>query len=1363
MNRLFEESETRELPKAIIDVELDDVEAIVLKLLVLIDKPFQKTEIKSIARSIISSVSSYSSIKNARIDESINSLLAKGVIIQFNSGFGIHPKIVFKIFPLAKDNLLLIRAAISYFTSQYYYNHHDIVIRLSILANDFDSLNKLTRISQSYNWSSSTEQLRNALLSLGDLSYIKPLLSRFHEHPRDLFLNTLPFSLYYEYFDQLKDIYLDPTIQIDSYSKYVYASCANLILPVSEVVEITHALGINKNSLFFAKLLQGDLDDALFLASIFLIDIQEEEGHKKKELPGAFGLLYGIALLVAGGPKNFTLASTFIRSAIKNMPHPQGYDNPFNSFAQIILLFINHKIGKKTTSVNEMFLTYQKVFHQQFLTAVLNWFGKPMKGASYPSFINEKEEFEFRASGLMTSDDTPEYCEKRLAELRSKFDFVPLAELFQPEEIWEDVLAILANELSNNKNVGLKDGNTPEKRLIWLVDPLDQNSVTCLEQSKNKNGWNKGKERSISRMLSLMPDFSLKEDRAIIECFQKSNYYNELHVKDWHKLVRALSAHPEVYTVTEPHLPLKIRIQEAQIQIDKNKQGATIKLNPSSPEPRIVKESSTSYLFTHWSARAMQVYTVLAESKLKEIVIPQSGMEKAKPVIERLNEVMPVAGNFTQNSAKTKKSESIPVFQLTPVDNRLHVQLLIEVIEGEDARFIPGIGSAEVLVKSSKNEVFNIQRDRSREKNILVELAERIDWLQEMKSTSAQLFIDNDEEILDFLAEVKEHAPEVKIIWPKGERLKVAKVLTIANFKININKSQDWFALDAEVVIDEKLKLNIQQLLEQSKGGALKYIQLDDKTYLSICSDLQKRLAALDAVAHKKGSKLLVHALGSASIEKFVEGVEDVKSDKLWKQHLDSLDQLKSYTPSLPDNLQAELRPYQEEGVCWLDRLHNWGVGACLADDMGLGKTIQAISILLKYAKNGASLVLAPASVCSNWINELNRFAPTLNPVEFKSQNRDDVLSNLKAHDILVMSYGLLQANPDLLDKRDWNIVILDEAHAIKNAKSVRSQAVMKLNAKFKIITTGTPIQNHLGELWNLFQFINPGMLGTSEQFVKKFVQTDNASDSQQIRKQLTRYISPFILRRNKNDVLDDLPEKTEITLHVSLSDQERAMYEVLRQEAIEQITGNEAQGGAKHLQILAEITKLRQMSCHPQLVVPDSDIPSSKLEALEVLVDDLIEANHKALIFSQFTKHLALIRAMLDKKGISYQYLDGSTPLNKRELAIDNFQNGMSDLFLISLKAGGVGLNLTAADYVIHMDPWWNPAVEDQASDRIHRIGQKRPVTIYRIIAENTIEEKIVKMHHNKRDLADKLLANTDQSAKISSEELLGLITENY
>ena len=1363
MSRLFSESEMSdkmEIPYGILDVELTAEEAVVLKTMVFIGELFSKNEMTRTVKSVLASVAAYANISKRLIDVSFYSLENKGLVGQFDGVYGVDKKTSRLIRPLVKDNLLLFKA-IEKRNTYFGYNTERVSIPMAILTNDFNALNKQLYVSEPYFYKSAPDVIRKALIDLGDFTLINPLPSRFNEQQHDFFLNTLPLFLDYNSFSQLKGVYLDDTVKCNSYAKYVYASCAQLVLPVDEAVEIVSALKLESSSLFFIKLLQGDLESALIQGADFVANTQDREGHKRKELPGAYGMLYGIVLLVAGGSKNLTMAATFMRSGIKMLQGSPENANPFRSFAQICLLFINHKLGKKSTTKDEIYATYKSYFHNYFLTAVFNWFGKPLGDTYIPIDLSEKEEFEYRASGLKGPNDTAAYCDLRMKQLQEKFKSTPLAQIYKAEEVWEDVLSILATELSKSKSSS-EDSKTPQKRLLWLVNPLDCYSLECLEQSHKRSGWSKGKKRSILRMLNAVPEFSSKEDRRVISCLQKHSYYNELEIRNFDKLLLALADHPEVYTISEPHLPISIRVQEVQIKIDKSNQGAIIKLNPSSPLQRVEKETSTSFIYTSWSPKALQIFNVLKDSGLTEIAIPKSGMTKAKPVIDRLNEVMPVAGNFAKSSAKKKKSANIPVIQLTPVDDRLHVQLLIEVLNGEEARYIPGVGSTEVLVKSAKNELFNVVRNRTLEKSILMELAERVDWLQEMKSSSAQLFIDNDEDILDFLADVKEHAPEVKVIWPKGERLRVAKVVGHGDFSISVNKSQDWFAVDGEVEVSPKLKLTVQQLLDKSNGGALKYIQLDDKTYLSIRTDLQKRLAALDAVSHTKGKKLLVHPLGASGVEDFIDGAEQVKTDKEWKQHLDKIELQKKYKPTAADNLQAELRPYQEDGVLWLDRLRHWGVGACLADDMGLGKTIQGISILLKYATSGASLVIAPSSVCANWMKELQRFAPTLNPVELKVQNREETLQSLKAYDILVVSYGLIQSNPDLLDKISWNTIVLDEAHAIKNSKSVRSRAVMKLNAQFRLITTGTPIQNHLGELWNLFQFINPGMLGSSDQFTKKYVQNDTSDKSKQMRKALNRYIAPYILRRNKNDVLDDLPEKTEITLHVTLSEQERAMYEVLREKAIEQIDEGEALG-AKHLQILAEITKLRQMSCHPQLVAPGSKIPSSKLEAFESLVDDLINAGHKALVFSQFTKHLGLIRQLLDKRGITYQYLDGSTPIKQRALAIDNFQRGQSDLFLISLKAGGVGLNLTAADYVIHMDPWWNPAVEDQASDRAHRIGQKRPVTIYRIIAEDTIEEKIVKMHHNKRDLADKLLANTDHSAKISSEELFNLIRESH
>jgi SNF2 family DNA or RNA helicase len=316
----------------------------------------------------------------------------------------------------------------------------------------------------------------------------------------------------------------------------------------------------------------------------------------------------------------------------------------------------------------------------------------------------------------------------------------------------------------------------------------------------------------------------------------------------------------------------------------------------------------------------------------------------------------------------------------------------------------------------------------------------------------------------------------------------------------------------------------------------------------------------------------------------------------------------------------------------------------------------------------------------------------------------------------------------------------------------------MQLKASFRIVLTGTPVQNHLGEVWNLFNFTNPGLLGSLQHFTDTFIK----SDDEKTRKYLKKLITPFILRRTKSAVLDELPPKTEIVKKIQLSNEEMAFYEALRRQAIENLTGKDnTPPGAKQIQVLAEITKLRQASCNPLLIDKDIRIPSSKLAAFLEIANELKENKHRALVFSQFVSHLSIVRKALDEQGVTYQYLDGSSPMAEREKSVRKFQSGEGDFFLISLKAGGLGLNLTAADYVIHLDPWWNPAIEDQASDRAHRIGQTRPVTIYRLVAENTIEEKIIQLHNTKRDLAESLLEGSDRSARLSLNELIALIKE--
>ena len=332
---------------------------------------------------------------------------------------------------------------------------------------------------------------------------------------------------------------------------------------------------------------------------------------------------------------------------------------------------------------------------------------------------------------------------------------------------------------------------------------------------------------------------------------------------------------------------------------------------------------------------------------------------------------------------------------------------------------------------------------------------------------------------------------------------------------------------------------------------------------------------------------------------------------------------------------------------------------------------------------------------------------------------------------------------------------MLDEAHTIKNRETKMSQSAMKLKADFRLLLTGTPLQNHVSEMWNLMQFANPDLLGSYADFTSRFLLPIERDSDKERQRQLKRIITPFILRRTKSEVLNELPEKTEITLKIELSQDEWAFYDNIRQKALAEMENHEATA----MQALAEITRLRQAACNARLVEKGLDIPSSKLESFVQLVYELHTNHHRALVFSQFTSHLALVRQRLDKEGISYLYLDGSTTAKERLRLVDEFQHGDMPLFLISLKAGGLGLNLTAADYVVHLDPWWNPAIEDQASDRAYRIGQHKPVTVYRLIASGTIEDKIIELHKTKKNMADALLEGGNISASLSREEMVELL----
>ncbi len=656
-----------------------------------------------------------------------------------------------------------------------------------------------------------------------------------------------------------------------------------------------------------------------------------------------------------------------------------------------------------------------------------------------------------------------------------------------------------------------------------------------------------------------------------------------------------------------------------------------------------------------------------------------------------------------------------------------------------------------------------LQRDLELERTHANEVIERFE-LQRLSSDGLFRWVaESDEIALDLLGSLYnggEHTP--RMIWPEGETIRVRGEITPSALRVQIDDGRDWFGLSGSISLDGR-EVPLAELLAAVRDNR-SLVQVGDREFAKISDAFRRRLQQLgDAVVVERGALKVADAAVPA-VQELISTDVPLEATARWHESLKRLESLADWTPEKPKHLEATLRDYQLEGYQWLSRLSAWGVGGVLADDMGLGKTVQTLGVLIDRAAGGPALVVAPTSVGDNWVRETERFAPTLSPHLYRDSDRGQLIESAAESDLVIVSYQLLQRDAKRFASRPWHTLVLDEAQFIKNSQTKTSQAIRRVEADWRIGLSGTPLENHLGELWSLFRTISPGLLGSWDRFRNRFADPIERHKDDERRQSLARLVRPFILRRTKDKVLKELPPRTEITLQAEFSKAERKRYEDARIAALAELSGaadDEQQAGQKRIRTLAWLTRLRQLACHPRLVDATWKKSSAKLDLLMSLVEELREEDHRALVFSQFVKHLSVIREALDEQGITYQYLDGATPAKERQRRVDAFQNGEGDLFLISLKAGGTGLNLTGADYVIHLDPWWNPAVEDQATDRAHRIGQERPVTVYRLVAEGTIEEQILALHADKRELVAGVLDGTDRAARMDTEDLIKLIKE--
>lgn len=687
--------------------------------------------------------------------------------------------------------------------------------------------------------------------------------------------------------------------------------------------------------------------------------------------------------------------------------------------------------------------------------------------------------------------------------------------------------------------------------------------------------------------------------------------------------------------------------------------------------------------------------------------------------------------------------------------------------------------TCKVLFCYGENEINPLKDDGSKEgRNILEEykLIQKLTLFGFVANQEEQCYILRDENLIydfyyadDGLDLIKEQNETYATNEFMNKSVK-QKINTSFGIRLNGNL--------LEVSIDAK-DYNAKELMDIINSYSLKkrYHRLKDGTFLNLdgrnenLESAIKLISGLD-ISDKELKK------GTVSVPKYrvlyLDSIinnskdTDIKIDDSFENVVSDFRLYKELQFNIPETLESILRPYQKEGFNWLKVISHYSFGGILADDMGLGKTLQIISVLLseKGSIKSPSIVVAPTSLIYNWEKEINKFAPSLKALTIagNSSKRKETLDNAGGFDVYITTYDMLKRDIENYEGIEFEYVIADEAQNIKNPSTQNAKALKTLKGRVRFALTGTPIENSLLELWSIFDFIMPGYLYNNSKFVKKYEGPIIKDNDERIAEELRRQIAPFILRRVKRDVLQELPEKIETTLYADMTAEQHKIYTAHLMKAKGVLDDNIKKGvfNKKRIDMLAQLTRLRQICCHPAVFIENYKGGSGKLDLTIDTITSYLDSGHRILIFSQFTSMLSIIQDKLKKQNILYFYLDGATDSKQRLIMADRFNNGEREIFLISLKAGGTGLNLTGADVVIHFDPWWNPAVMDQASDRAHRFGQNRTVQVINIVAKNSVEEKIMQLQSKKKDLVDTVIKEGSNFInRMSEEDVIQLFKE--
>ena len=734
-----------------------------------------------------------------------------------------------------------------------------------------------------------------------------------------------------------------------------------------------------------------------------------------------------------------------------------------------------------------------------------------------------------------------------------------------------------------------------------------------------------------------------------------------------------------------------------------------------------------------------------------------------------ITEVMPQIERTSNISIDEKVEKDIykPVLKSEIYMDRSGDVITLELLfRYDDITIKPFIDKVENKPKDNRILI----RDKEKENTIMKIIEESL-----FKVSKDNIYIEDEEDMFDFMVEKLPMLQEVSEIY-YSSGFKAMEIKDSSSFsgslRLDADSSMLEFSFDIEGVSHQELP-NIFKSLKEKK----KYYKLKDGSFLplshhqlnevqdimdSLNIDQQELINGIIQIP-KFRAMYLDDEITNSDLRFFKRNVD-------FKQLVQNIKEPDDIEYNVPDELKGVLRSYQETGLKWFKTLVSYGFGGILADDMGLGKTLQTIAFLLsEKIEKGVepSIIVAPTSLVYNWESEIKKFANSLNVLVISGSKleREEKIVDVNDYDVIITSYPLIRRDIDSYSEINFRNCILDEAQYIKNAGSQNAISVKSIVAKNRFALTGTPIENSLTELWSIFDFIMPSYLLSRSKFAKQFEKPIVKDADDKTLDKLGKHIRPFILRRLKKDVLKELPDKIENTMVAELTTDQKKVYlaylENIKNEIDQEIKTNGF--GKSHLKILAGLTRLRQICCDPSMFIENYKGKSGKLMMLEEIVNDFVDSGHRILIFSQFTTMLKIISEMLEKNGIEFMSLDGSTPMEKRGMMVDDFNKGQGKVFLISLKAGGTGLNLTGADTVIHYDPWWNPAVEEQATDRAHRIGQENIVHVMKLICKGTIEEKILELQEKKKRLIDSVIKPGETLvSKLSEEDLKSIFDTN-